>query len=402
MLAFRKDHFENYLEWAFDQGASDILLESGERVGMIKDGYVRDAGNKILRFEELIGILSEVYQPASQSLLKSAKDLNFAYSLLRENDEIIRFRVNATAVQPSGGAESGLEIVLRTIPGVVPHYKDLDLPEEVISASKAEFGIVLVTGPTGSGKSTSAVAMIRDIAEQKPININTYESPIEFDLKSIPNRLARIKQTEIPTGLEDYNVAVANSLRRAQKVVFFGEARQKEIFEACIREAETGHMVLTTVHANDVPSTISRITGEFSATQARAIESKLAGTLRLILNQRLYPKRGGGRVAIREYLVFTDEMRRHLQMSTLKPGMFNQEVMQLVNSAGVSMLSDATRHFKSGVLPLVQFASIVNEVGSIKDLDIIPEVAESLRDSNVIDPDEFGEWIREYEALRKP
>ena len=222
MLRFSKEDFNDYLIWCSDQGASDILIESGESLGIIKDGSVCDVGRKLLRYDEIIEILCEVYQPASQSLLKSGNDLNFPYSILREDDSLLRFRVNATSVHAGGGAEHGVEVVLRTIPGIVPHYKELGLPDEVIKASQAEYGIVLVTGPTGSGKSTTIAAMMRELAETKAININTYESPIEFDFKSIENRKARIKQTEIPTGLSNYRTAVENSLRRAQKVVLFG------------------------------------------------------------------------------------------------------------------------------------------------------------------------------------
>lgn len=396
LLYFSKDDFEKFLIWSFEQGASDILIESGEVLGIIKDGVVRDVGKKLLRYEEVVGILSDIYQPASQSLLKSANDLNFPYSILRDDDSLIRFRVNATTVLGGGGAGDGVEIVLRTIPGVVPHYQDLGISDTVVKASQAEFGIVLVTGPTGSGKSTTVAALLRELAETKAININTYESPIEFDLKSIPNRKARIKQTEIPTGLPDYKTAVENSLRRAQKVVLFGEAREKAIFEACIREAETGHLVLTTVHANDVPSTISRIVGEFSGEQSRAIEIKLAGALRLILNQRLYPKRGGGRVAIREYLIFNDDMRRHLQMKALKPGAFNAELMKLMTECGVPMLRDAQRHFAEGTLPLGPYVGIVSEVGSQDDLHIIPSVGKDLLGKGVIDQPLYESWLADY------
>lgn len=396
LLHFTRVEFDEFLVWAFNHGASDILIESGEVLGLIKDGYVVDVGRKVLRYEELAGILSDVYQPASQSMLKSGKDLNFAYGILRDDDSLIRFRVNATSVQGGGGAEHSVEIVLRTIPSVVPDYKQLGLPIEVVRASKAEYGIILITGPTGSGKSTTVAALLRDIIETNPININTYESPIEFDLKSVPNRKARIKQTEIPTGLHDYTTAVENSLRRAQKVVLFGEAREKAIFEACIREAETGHLVFTTVHANDVPSTISRFVGMFTGEESASIENKLAGTLRMILNQRLYPKRGGGRVAIREYLIFDDEMRRHLQMTALKPGAFNAELMRLVAEKGVPMLRDAKKHFSEGTLPLGQYAGIVSEVGSIKDLDIVPDVAEKLLSQNIIDKPLYDQWLSEY------
>lgn len=403
---FTKQNFDDFLLWCFDQGASDILIEAGEVLAVKLDGETRDVGQRVLSYEEVSEILIEIDQHASPTLIKSGEELNFRYSVLREisptEDELVRFRVNATGSEPPFGAKDGIEIVLRTIPGTVPHYKDLGIPDEVMEACTAKYGIILMTGPTGSGKSTSIAAMLRQIIETRRVHLITYESPIEFNLKSIENRKARVIQSEVPGNLSDFRVATANSLRRAPDIILFGEGRDKETISACIREAQTGHLVFSTVHTNDVPGTISRMVDEFEPSERRGTTAKLVDAMRMIVHQRLYPRLGGGRVAIREYLSFTDSMRRHLQMCLLNKDDIGTDIREILEAEGKPLLVDAKEHFRAGHLDLAQYALIVNEVGDSKvDMAIVPEVAETLYSSGKISKELFDAWMREYEENHK-
>jgi len=396
-IRFTKQHFDEFIQWCFDQGASDIIIESGEVLGTKIDGEVVDVGKRPLRYEEISEILRNVYQTAAPALLKSGEELNFPYSVLRADDTLIRFRVNATACQGALGADDGVEVILRTIPGDVPTYDKLSIEKEIMDACSSKFGIILVTGPTGSGKSTTIAAMLRMIAETRRVHIITYESPIEFDLKSIPNRKARVIQSEVPGNLKNYIIATANSLRRAPDIILFGEGKDKETIAACIRESQTGHLVFSTVHTNNVQMTISRMVDEFEPSERRGITAKLVDAMRMIVHQRLYPKIGGGRIAIREFLVFTDDMRRHLQMRLFDTDDLSSDIQDLLEKHGKPLLLDAQVKFREGYIDLSQYASIVNEVGAAKDLQMVPDVARDLLSRGVIDQTLFDSWICEYE-----
>ncbi len=400
-IRFTKQHFDEFIQWCFDNGASDIIIESGEVLGAKIHGEVADVGKRLLRYEEVSEILRNIYQSAAPALLKSGEELNFQYSVLRADDTLIRFRVNATACQGALGADEGVELVLRTIPGDVPTYKNLSIENEIMEACNSKYGIILITGPTGSGKSTTIAAMLRMIAETRRVHIITYESPIEFDLKSIPDRKARVIQSEVPANLKNYRIATANSLRRAPDIILFGEGKDKETIAACIRESQTGHLVFSTVHTNNVPMTISRMVDEFEPSERRGTTAKLVDAMRMIVHQRLYPKMGGGRVAIREFLVFTDDMRRHLQMCLLNKDDLGSDIQELLEKHGKPLLRDAQTKFREGSIDLSQYASIVNEVGTLHDMNVVPEVAKDLLSKDVIDQDRFDSWIREYERYGK-
>jgi len=395
-LRFTTSDFDTFIEWCFHQQASDIYIESGEVLAMKLYGEVVEVGEKIITYEEISEILETHYQPAAQTLMQSGQELNFQHSILLEDESLIRFRVNATACQASGGSRHGAEIVLRTIPGVIPTCEDLGIGEELKAACNAKYGIILVTGPTGSGKSTTIAGFINHIAQNRSDHILTYENPIEFDLKMIPNRKARIVQSEIPAHLEDYKLAVANSLRRSPDVILYGEARDKKTIEACILEAQTGHLVLTTVHTNGVPPTIARMADEFDARERKSITIKLIDCVQMIVHQRLYRKLTGGRVAIREYLIFTEKMRRQLQTCLLKREDIGTDILELLNEHGRPLLTDGKEAFAKGLLDFGEYIKIVGAVGSLSDLDIVPEVARELLSKNVINEQTFETWIEEY------
>ncbi len=147
--------------------------------------------------------------------------------------------------------------------------------------------------------------------------------------------------------------------------------------------------------------TISRMVDEFEPSERRGTTAKLVDAMRMIVHQRLYPKMGGGRVAIREFLVFTDDMRRHLQMCLLNKDDLGSDIQELLEKHGKPLLRDAQTKFREGSIDLSQYASIVNEVGTLHDMNVVPEVAKDLLSKDVIDQDRFDSWIREYERYGK-
>jgi len=391
-LRFNRKHFDQFLQWCFENSANDVIIESGEVLGAKIDGEVWNVGRKKIRYEEISEILRQIYTPAAPTLLTTGKDIKFPYSILIDDDKVIRFRGIATSNQGTGGARNGTNIVLRTIPGVVPICEDLEMEQEIIDACNAKYGIILVTGPTGSGKSTTIAALLRHKAVTTRSHIITYESPIEFDLKTIPNRKSRVIQSEVPINLENYRLATTNSLRRAPDVILFGEASDQETISACIRESQTGHLVFSTVHTNNVAMTIARMADEFDKSERKGATSKLVDAMRMIVHQRLVKKLGGGRIALREYLVFTDKMRRKLLMSLLEKDDLGTDIYTLLEGHGKSLLQDAREKLTEGLIPLSEYTSVVTEVGSPSDMLGVSEIIKNLLEKGIIDNYTHDAW----------
>ncbi len=204
-----------------------------------------------------------------------------------------RFRVNI--FQQRGT----YAIVLRVINTEIPTVEELDLPIEINNVSGLKNGLVLVTGPTGSGKSTTLAAIIDKINREKPYHIVTIEDPVEYVHR---HKAATVNQREVGSDTESFSLALRAALRQAPKVILIGEMRDVETTEIAMEAAETGHLVLSTLHTIDAAKTIDRIIGLFPKDQEPQIRTRLAQSFRYIISQRLMPKVGGGRVAALEIL----------------------------------------------------------------------------------------------------
>jgi twitching motility protein PilT len=205
-----------------------------------------------------------------------------------------RFRVNIFS-QSSGR----YSIVLRKLESKIPTIRDMKLPESFLDVSKELNGIVFVTGATGSGKSTSLAAILEEINEHKSVHVVTLEDPIEYQH---PHKKATFNQRELGQDFDSFNNGLRAALRQAPKVILVGEMRDRETVEIGLSAAETGHLVLTTLHTVDAGQTINRILGMFSIEEEKQIRIRLSDTVRWVISQRLLPKVGGGRVAAFEVL----------------------------------------------------------------------------------------------------
>ncbi len=204
-----------------------------------------------------------------------------------------RFRVNVFSQQ------GHYSVVLRQLESKVPTIKEMGLPEVFFNISEELNGIVFVTGATGSGKSTSLAAMLEVINEKKSVHVVTLEDPIEYQH---PHKKSTFNQRELGTDFDTFASGLRAALRQAPKVILVGEMRDRETVEIGLSAAETGHLVLTTLHTVDAGQTINRILGMFSIEEENQIRIRLADTVRWIVSQRLVPKVGGGRVAAFEIL----------------------------------------------------------------------------------------------------
>jgi twitching motility protein PilT len=204
-----------------------------------------------------------------------------------------RFRVNIFSQR------SNYSIVLRKLETKIPTCEELNLPEAFLKMAQEKNGIILVTGATGSGKSTSLAGVLNEINEQKAVHIVTLEDPVEF---SHPHKKATFNQREMGNDFDSFASGLRAALRQAPKVILVGEMRDRETVEIALSAAETGHLVLSTLHTVDAGQTINRILGMFSIEEETQIRIRLADTVRWIVCQRLLPKEGGGRVAAFEIM----------------------------------------------------------------------------------------------------
>jgi twitching motility protein PilT len=204
-----------------------------------------------------------------------------------------RFRVNIFSQQGNYSA------VLRKLETRIPTITDMNLPESFYQIAEEKNGIVIVTGATGSGKSTSLAAILNEINEHLSVHVVTLEDPVEF---AHPHKMATFNQREMGNDFDTFANGLRAALRQAPKVILVGEMRDRETVEIALSAAETGHLVLSTLHTVDAGQTINRVLGMFSTEEETQIRIRLADTIRWIVCQRLLPKEGGGRVAAFEVM----------------------------------------------------------------------------------------------------
>ena len=253
--------------------------------------------------------------------LLTAGSCDMSYSLPGK----ARFRVNIF----SQGAN--ISIVLRKLESKIPTIEERELPKTMFQIAKEVNGIVFVTGATGSGKTTTLAAILDEINENKSVHIITLEDPVEYQH---PHKKSTFNQRELGMDFDTYAHGLRAALRQAPKVILVGEMRDRETIEIGLRAAETGHLVLTTLHTVDAGSTVNRILGMFSTEDAEQIRIRLADTMRWIVSQRLLPKVGGGRVATFEILG-TNLRVKDLILHGESEGKTFYEVMEASNAFGM-------------------------------------------------------------------
>jgi twitching motility protein PilT len=224
----------------------------------------------------------------TEDLLRSGS-CDSSYSL----SDRARFRINIFAQR------GNYSIVLRKLNAQIPSVADLNLPEVTLQAAKEKTGLVLVTGATGSGKSTTLASLIEEINATKPIHVITLEDPIEFVYSQ---KKATINQRELGTDYDSFANGLRAALRQAPKVILVGEMRDRATVEIALSAAETGHLVFSTLHTIDAGQTINRILGLFEPEEQEQIRYRLADTLRWVVSQRLAPKVSGGRFPLVEVM----------------------------------------------------------------------------------------------------
>jgi twitching motility protein PilT len=284
------------LRFAAQTKASDLHLSAGEAPSLRIHGDIQRVDVPALTAEDTHRLIFDVMNDAQRRVFQEKLEVDFAFAL----DDELRFRVNAFVQNRGEGA------VFRSIPHKIPSFADLNLPPVLRTFAEQDKGLVLVTGPTGSGKSTTLAAMIDYINETTSGHILTLEDPIEFVHKS---KRCLVNQREVGTQTHSFNNALKSALREDPDVILVGELRDLETVSLALTAAETGHLVFATVHTSSAPKTVDRLVDVFPTQQQAQIRTMLSESLVGVATQALLPKTGGGRCAAIEILVATPAVR---------------------------------------------------------------------------------------------
>jgi twitching motility protein PilT len=288
---------ENVSDLIFSPGHAPQIESSGQLVELKFQGLERLTPEHTHQIaNELMGSLSFAREKLEK---EGATDLSYSIPA------VCRFRVN---IFRQRGTHA---IVMRVIPNTVPTFEDLKLPAHLAEIVHLRNGIVLVTGPTGSGKTSTLAAIIDRANSERAIHILSIEDPIAFCHN---HKKATVHQRELHSDTPTFALALRAALRQAPKIILVGEMRDRETIEIALEAAETGHLVLSTLHTIDASKTIERIVGVFPLSDQQSIRNRFSKTFRFIISQRLLPRRKGkGRVAVLEILKSTMRTREYIE-----------------------------------------------------------------------------------------
>lgn len=284
------------LAFAQKNKASDLHLSSGMPPLIRVDGDIKRVSLPMLDEETVRKMIFDIMNDNQRKTYEERLEVDFSFEI----PNIARFRVNAF------NQDRGPAAVFRTIPSVVLSLDDLDAPSIFREISMKPRGLVLVTGPTGSGKSTTLAAMVDYINEKQRSHILTIEDPIEFVHQS---KNSLINQRELHEDTLSFEAALRSALREDPDIILVGELRDLETIRLAMTAAETGHLVLATLHTTSAPKTIDRVVDVFPAEEKSMVRSMLSESIQAVIAQTLIKRVGGGRIAAHEIMVGTSAIR---------------------------------------------------------------------------------------------
>jgi twitching motility protein PilT len=374
---------------------SDLIFSPGRAPQVEISGQLaqlRIAGVGVLSAEDTARIAGDLIGRNAHAVekLRTEGSCDISYSL----PKLSRFRVNIFTQRGS------CAIVMRVIASNVPDFRALNLPAQLADAAELQPGIVLVTGPTGSGKSSTLAALVNKINEEKACHIITIEDPIEF-LHS--HKRSTVHQRELHSDAPSFALALRAALRQAPKLILVGEMRDRETIEVALEAAETGHLVYSTLHTIDASKTVERIVGAFPLGDQNAVRMRLSKSFRYIISQRLIPRQDGkGRVAAFEILKATLRTREYVQkgegegktlLDAMRDGStegmqcFDDEVEKLIRAGDVDIQMGLSYSTNPGNLRLL-LADLLEEPTDISSLMASNKAkAETKESSFAVDPE---------------
>lgn len=326
----------NLFKEAVKQNASDVHIVvgmppvyriDGKLIPQNKNGIVDNKSAENMIF----GLMSE----KQKTVFDETKELDLSYDI----NNLARFRINVHQ------EKNNIGLVARVIPTTAPSMEDLAMPPIVYELINLKQGLILITGPTGSGKSTTLASIVNNINDNRSEHIVTLEDPIEFIFKS---NKSIIKQRQLHTDMINFNNALVHVLRQDPNVIMVGEMRDLETIATTITLAETGHLVFATLHTHNSAQTIDRIIDIFPSHQQAQIRLQLSMTLKGIICQRLLPKKGGGRIATREILINTPAIANMIREN--KIAQIKTVVQTSADEGMFTMDQDLQRLLKEGLI----------------------------------------------------
>jgi len=309
------------LAFSAKQGASDLHLSAGLPPMIRVDGDVRRINLPPLEHSEVHSLIYEIMNDKQRKDYEEFLETDFSF----EVPGVARFRVNAFNQNRGAGA------VFRTIPSKVLTMEDLDMGQVFKDIAMVPRGLVLVTGPTGSGKSTTLAAMVDFINDKRYDHILTIEDPIEFVHES---KKCLVNQREVHRDTHGFNEALRSALREDPDIILVGELRDLETIRLALTAAETGHLVLGTLHTTSAAKTIDRMIDVFPAEEKAMVRSQLSESLQAVISQTLLKRANGGRVAAHEIMIGTPAIR-----NLIREGKVAQMYSAIQTSASVGMIT---------------------------------------------------------------
>ena len=326
---------QTYLKWAVEENASDLFVVAGRAVSIKRDGELVSIQGDRLMPDDSEALVRELYNMAHRSIDRclSVGDDDFSLSVTG----LARFRVNTYRQRGS------LSAVIRIVSFGIPNWKDMDIPEEVMKIANMTRGMVLVTGPAGGGKSTTLACVVDAVNRTRDAHIITIEDPIEYLHR---NDKSIISQRELAMDTSSYVTALRASLRQAPDVILLGEMRDLETIQTAMTAAETGHLVISTLHTVGAVNTIDRIIDVFPPAQQQQVRIQLAQVLKTVVSQQLLPTTAGGLVPAFEIMHLNNAVRSMVRDSRIHQ---IDSVIQTSAAEGmISMDESILRLYKAG------------------------------------------------------
>ena len=326
------------LEYTISKKASDLHLLFGVPPMIRVNGILFPVtGEEVLTPEATSQLVLSLVSEEQKEILLINKEIDFSFDFQGQ----ARFRVNAYY------QKGHLAAALRLLSNQIPKIDELNLPEICHTFAQLRQGFILVTGPTGHGKSTTLAAIINEIAQTRPVHIITVEDPIEYVFN---HQKAIISQREIKADTHSWQIALRSCLREDSDVVMIGEMRDYETIAAALTIAETGHLVFSTLHTNSASQSIDRIIDVFPAHQQQQVRAQLSLTLEAILSQRLLPSLVAGRIPATEILVATPAVRNAIREG--KSQMIDTILQTSAELGMITLEADLTNLVKKGKISL--------------------------------------------------
>lgn len=354
-----QDDLDKLLSWAANTKFSDISLISGSPIwGRLNGKWGRVTGRPVSSDEVFMLADLITRSPGTSARLKGGEDVDPSYEVRLPTGGRARFRVNGTSGKD--GYSTGANLVFRSIPSIPLSLDELGIEQELRDGLFPDNGLVLITGVMGTGKTTLLGATIREILRVGGRSVLTYESPIEFDLKAVPELNGPIMQHEIPIHLCEFARAARNAARRAADVIWIGEARDKVTLHSMLEVSDIGTATYSTVHTKSVHDTPSRILNVFTPEERYAVSSTLFSNLRCVVQQRLLrTPDGDGRVGVRESLILNEDDRRELQQTDLRN--VTEVLKQKTIDRGTDLLTQTRKLYDEGRISLDSLLEIERE-----------------------------------------